>query len=120
MFALTAARRFFLYRPSCDMRKGFHGLSGLVRNEMKADPLSGDVFVFINRSRTTMKLLLFEADGWLLYHKRLAAGRFQEHPAADSAADALPVDYQQLQMLLRGIDLRHIRQRKRFKLPPTG
>jgi transposase len=118
MFALTPRHRFYLYQDSCDMRKGFNGLSGLVRNETDADPLSGDVFVFINRSRTTMKLLVFEGDGYLLYHKRLAAGSFQKQTDKLSSCDATAlIDYNQLHFLLRGVDLRHIKHRKRFSLP---
>ena len=111
-------KRQFLYQQSCDLRKGFNGLSGLVRNETDKDPLSGDVFVFINRARTTMKLLVFEGDGYLLYHKRLAAGLFQKqhHTLKDEEA-AIAIDYEQLHFLLKGIDIRHIKQRKRFALP---
>jgi len=121
MFALTPRHRFYLYRQSCDMRKGFNGLSGLVRNETDFDPLSGDVFVFINRSRTTMKLLVFEGDGYLLYHKRLAAGSFQKQvdKALQSNTTVL-IDYNQLHFLLRGVDLRHVKHRKRFSLPKSS
>ena len=118
MFALTPRHRFFLYQQSCDMRKGFNGLSGLVRNETDEDPLSGDVFVFMNRSRTTMKLLVFEGDGYLLYHKRLAAGSFQKQTETILDEDAaIVIDYEQLHFLLKGIDIRHVKQRKRFALP---
>lgn len=117
MFALTPQHRFFLYAQSCDMRKGFNGLSGIVRSELDADPLSGDVFVFINRSRTTMKLLLFDGDGYLLYHKRLAAGSFQRSSSQDHHDQlAVSIDYEQLHCLLRGIDFRSIKHRKRFSL----
>lgn len=118
MFALTGHHRFFLYRHACDMRKGFDGLSGVVRNELDADSLSGDVFVFVNRSRTTMKLLVFESDGYLLYHKRLEAGRFQgfqglsDNQTEDAAAK---IDYQRLQFLIRGVDLHYLKYRKRYK-----
>ena len=114
MFALTPQHRFFLYRHRCDMRKGFDGLSGIVRNELEADPLSGDVFVFINRSRTTMKLLIFENDGYLLYHKRLEAGRFQDFKNEEKT-DGEIIDYQRLQFLIRGVDLHHLKYRKRYK-----
>jgi len=122
MFALTPQHRFLLYGPSCDMRKGFNGLSGLVRNELHRDPLSGEVFVFINRGRTTMKLLVFETDGYLLYHKRLASGRFQNIPPSSDPTNsstnaAKHIHYQQLHLLLRGLDLRHIKQRKRYAKP---
>lgn len=119
MFALTPQHRFFLYQQSCDMRKGFNGLSGLVRNELDADPLGGDVFIFINRSRTTMKLLVFEGDGYLLYHKRLAAGSFQKQSGNKrNAHGAIVIAYNELHLLLKGIDVRYIKQRKRFTLHP--
>ena len=103
------------------MRKGFNGLSGLVRNETDADPLSGDVFVFINRSRTTMKLLVFEGDGYLLYHKRLAAGSFQKQVNTTLQINTtVLIDYNQLHFLLRGVDLRHVKHRKRFSLPQSS
>lgn len=56
------------------MRKGFDGLSGLVR---EGDPLSGDVFIFFNRRRTQVKLLLWERDGFSIYHKRLERGTYE-------------------------------------------
>jgi|TARA_B110000908_G_C10078075_1_gene368254 hypothetical protein len=117
MFALTPQHRFFLYRHWCDMRKGFDGLSGIVRNELNADPLSGDVFVFINRSRTTMKLLIFENDGYLLYHKRLEAGRFQNlvKNQTDDDIAAEVIDYHRLELLIQGVDLYHLKYRKRYK-----
>ena len=63
MNAFSASSRFFLYQGVCDMRKGFDGLCGLVRTQMKQDPLSGDVFVFINRRRTHIKLLVWDRTG---------------------------------------------------------
>lgn len=122
MFALTHHHRFYLYSEACDMRKGINGLSGLVRNEMEGNPLSGDVYVFINRSRNLMKLLLFEGDGYLLYSKRLSAGRFQNRNLAKSMTQAVAEDtellisYQELQFMIRGIDLYSIKRRKRFSL----
>lgn len=116
MFALTERHRYYLYADACDMRKGFNGLSGLVRNELGADPLNGNVFVFINRSRQLMKLLVWDTDGYLLYTKRLEAGRFQTHLNKENAV----INYQELHCLLRGIDLQSIKKRKRFFLPKSG
>lgn len=59
------------------MRKGFDGLSGLVREGLLKDPLSGDVFIFFNKRRTHVKLLLWERDGFSLYHKRLERGTYE-------------------------------------------
>ena len=63
--------RYFIYRSGCDMRKGYDGLSGLVRNEWKKDPLSGDVFIFLSKQRNKIKLLHWQSDGFVIYSKRL-------------------------------------------------
>ena len=60
MFALTAAQRFFLYGQAVDMRKSFDALSGIVTTGMGKDVLSGDVFIFIGKSRDKIKLLVWE------------------------------------------------------------
>ena len=56
MIAFSSAQRYYYYRQATDMRKSFDGLSGLIRTGLSRDPLSGDVFVFINRRRTHIKL----------------------------------------------------------------
>jgi len=71
MFSLNERHQYYLYESSTDMRKGFDGLSGLVRNELDKNPLSGDVYIFINRGRNRMKLLVWEEGGFVLYYKRL-------------------------------------------------
>lgn len=115
MFSLGEAHRYFLYREATDMRKGFNGLSGLVRNELDKDPLSGDVFVFINRSRNRMKLLVWEGDGFLLLYKRLEKGRFEYPRFNDNSQDA-KISWQQLMLIVKGIDLKSVKKRKRFSL----
>jgi transposase len=74
VFALTTSYRFLLYRKVTDMRKGFDGLSGLVKNELNREPTSGEVFIFINRSRDRIKLLHWQKGGFVLYYKRLEKG----------------------------------------------
>ena len=56
--------RIWLYGPLTDMRKSFDGLSALLRNRLAEDPLSGQLFVFINRRRTQLKVLYFDCGGW--------------------------------------------------------
>jgi len=58
MLSISPNQRYFLFRTATDMRKGFDGLSGLVRSQMKKDLLSGDVFIFINKRRDRIKLLM--------------------------------------------------------------
>ena len=95
------------------MRKSFDGLSGIIHNELKQDPLSNAVFIFMNRRRNQVKLLLWEGDGFSLYHKRLEQGSFELPTTQDGPSIAMEAD--QLLLLLKGISLRHIRKRKRYQ-----
>lgn len=117
MFSLNAQQHYYLYRPPTDMRKGFNGLSGLVRNQMGQDPLSGGVFIFINRRRDRMKLLVWEASGFMLYYKRLERGTFE---LPEPTAAAWDISWQQLVLILQGIRLSSVQNRVRYHLPPTG
>ena len=76
MLNLSTKVRVFLYRAATDMRKGFCGLHGIVLESLKEDPLSGDLFVFINRRRDRIKILQWEGDGLAIYYKRLESGTF--------------------------------------------
>lgn len=116
MFSLSEQHRYFLYRTPTDMRKGFDGLSGLVRNDLKMNPLSGDVFIFINRSRNRMKLLTWEAGGFVLYYKRLEGGRF-EYPVVSQTGQSALITWAKLMLIVKGISLQSVKQRKRFSLP---
>lgn len=91
------------------MRKGFDGLSGLVRQGLMNDPLSGDVFIFFNKRRSQVKLLLWEKDGFSIYHKRLERGTY-ELPLNASAE----LQSDELMLILQGISLKSICRRKRF------
>ncbi|HEU5146336.1 MAG TPA: IS66 family insertion sequence element accessory protein TnpB [Chryseosolibacter sp.] len=109
MLSLSPSNRYFLYRHQADMRKGFDGLSGLVREGLSKDPLSGDVFIFFNKRRTHVKLLLWERDGFSLYHKRLERGTY-ELPSTTS----VELRRDELMLILQGISLKSVRRRKRF------
>ena len=63
MFGLTAATHIYLYRGVCDMRKSFDGLCGIIRIHLRADSLSGSLFVFVNRRQNMVKLLYWDRDG---------------------------------------------------------
>jgi transposase len=104
--------RIFLCRAAIDMRKGFDGLHGVVLDMMRQDPLSGDLFVFLNKRRDRAKLLIWDGDGMLIVYKRLEHGTFQP-PAM--AADSLTLSAAQLALLLGGIDLKQARQRPRYQ-----
>ena len=77
MLSLNGSYRFYLRRDYTDLRKGFDSLSGILRNELKRDPLSGDIFIFFNRPRNQVKLLHCEGDGFAVYFKRLERGTYE-------------------------------------------
>lgn len=77
-----------------------------------SDPLSGHLFVFVNRKRTHMKILFFDRSGYCLWAKRLERGRFH---LPTSAQIKHPLSWTELKMMLEGIDLARTRQRKRWR-----
>jgi len=115
MFALSALNRFHLYGQPTDMRKGFDGLSGIVRNELDGNPCSGDVFIFINRTRDKVKLLQWQGIGFTLYYKRLEEGTFEP---LDYGPDtkSIAMSYAQAVMLIDGLSIKNTWKRKRFFL----
>lgn len=113
MLSVSSAYRYYLYRGQADMRKSFDGLSGLVRNELGKDPISGEVFIFINKRCNQVKILLWEGDGFSLYYKRLEKGTY-ELPARKEHAVSIELRSDELMLILQGISLKSIRRRKRF------
>ena len=95
------------------MRKGFDGLSGLVQEEMRRNPLDGKVYIFINRRKDRMKLLVWESGGYLLYYKRLEQGQF-EIPLSTTSQE-IQLEWETLVLMLTGISLQQTRRRKRLK-----
>ncbi len=113
MFVLSKVHRYFFCRHSTDMRNGFDGLSGIVRNEFLHNPLSGDVFIFVNRRRTHIKLLQWQGDGFAIFYKRLERGTY-EIPAANEDTTHLEISSQQLLLMMEGIALLSVKKRVRF------
>lgn len=114
MLHLSPAVQYYLYTGTADMRKGFDSLCGIVSSQMRMDALSGAIFIFINRKRNQVKLLLWEGDGLSLYHKRLEKGTY-ELPYSNTAGAAAGITQQQLQFILQGVALQKIVYRKRYK-----
>lgn len=112
MLALTAATRIYLYRAPCDMRKSFDGLCGLVRSELGEDPLSGSLFVFLNRRRNMLKCLYWDRDGFAIWFKRLERGCFHlpQRMTSDGRIDRL-----ELTLLLEGITPKKVNKRYIFE-----
>ena len=91
------------------MRKSFNGLCAIVRNEMLGQLMGGDVFIFINRRRDRIKLLCWDRTGFVIWYKRLEEGTF-ELPRDGSGE----LTEAQLMLILEGIDLGSVKQRKRY------
>ncbi len=106
------ATRIYLAAGATDLRRGFEGLSDLVRHRFKEDPLSGHLFVFANRSKNRIKLLYWDGSGTWVCAKRLAKGRFSWPRTAESETGALRIVAEELTLLLGGIDLDRTRQRE--------
>lgn len=114
MFGLTTATRVFVAPGATDMRKGFDGLFGLVRDALGEDPLSGHLFLFANRDRTRVKVLVFDGSGLWVCSKRLEKGRFA-WPSAAEGQTRIAMRAEELTMLLSGIDLKQTKARKWFR-----
>jgi len=113
MFTLSETHRFLLYNTPTDMRKSFDGLSGLIKNQLAADPRSGDVFIFINKGRDKVKLLHWNGAGYTLYYKRLERGRF-ELPSYKQKRGSIKLCYSKLVMILDGLSIKNVVYRKRY------
>lgn len=115
MLTIASQTRIFIALHATDMRKGFDGLSGLVSDTLKQDPLSGALFLFVNRRRDRMKVLYWDGDGLAIWYRRLEQGTFQI-PASSDQLNAIEIRSDEFTMLLRGIDLSSVKRRKRFQL----
>ena len=102
MILTSPTMRIFVATEPADFRRGIDGLAALCRQRLEQDPMNGCAFVFRNRSRTAIKILLYDGQGFWLCQKRLSQGRFTYWPADDAPTRAL--EAHQLQVLLAGGD----------------
>lgn len=119
MMHLPSVARYIFYLGYTDMRKGFDSLSGLVTNSIRANPLTGDIFIFINRRRTQLKLLHWEGDGFTVYYKRLERGTY-EMPASQNNYNYITISFKQLQHIFQGVTMKRNYQRKRYQHPSNN
>ena len=104
MTVLSSAARYYLWLEPVDMRKSFNGLQGMVTNQLRRDALSGEVFIFMNRRRDQVKMLVWDRSGFVIYYKRLEQGRFElPRPQERVRGQALP--WSDLVLILEGISL---------------
>ena len=116
MFGFGTATRIYLAAGATDMRKGFEGLYGMVRDRLQCDPLSGHVFLFANARRNRMKLVFRDGSGLWVCSKRLEKGCFRWPESSDSAGKVV-LSHEQFALLLGGIDLAQTRPRRWYRKP---
>ena len=102
------------FASTVDLRLGFDGLSNLVRSQLHADPTSGHLFVFTNRSANRVKVLYWGGHGLCLWCSRLEAGRYH---FPEATATGIELSAAQFAMILEGIDLSRVRRFKRYSPP---
>jgi transposase len=112
MFGLGPATKIYLGGEPVDMRKGFQGLFGLVRDQLGQDPLSGHLFLFTNRTRTRVKALVWDGTGLWVCAKRLERGRFRWPEPTDTRSVTMRAE--ELGMLINGMDLAPVRPRRNW------
>lgn len=119
MVGFGAATQIYLAAGATDMRKGFDGLYGLVRDRLKCDPLSGHLFLFSNAQRNRLKVVFWDGSGLWVCSKRLEKGRFR-WPSPTTEEHKIRLSQEELALLLGGIDLKQTRRRAWHRVPVDG
>jgi transposase len=114
VFGLGLATKIYVAIEAVDMRKGFEGLYGMVRDQLGADPLSGHLFLFSNRTRTRLKALVWDGSGLWVCAKRLEKGRFR-WPDAGEKQHSVTMRAEELAMLVNGLDLKQTQPRNWYR-----
>ena len=115
MLTISNHTRVFVHAGVTDFRNGFNGLSGLVTEHFDVELLSGHLFLFFNRRRDRIKALHWDNDGLVLWYKRLESGSYQL-PPVEINRDSIEITHTQLSLLLSGIDLASVKQRRRYRV----
>jgi len=111
----TSGHRYYLYTGITDFRKGYNGLYGIVQSVMLSNPIDGSVYVFFNKRRNQIRLLVYDTGGLVLLSKRLEKGTY-ELVKSEEEKSKLLLNWMQLSCIMQGIKLRSIRYRKRLKI----
>jgi transposase len=117
MFAMGAATRIYVATGATDMRKGFCGLEGLIRERLESDPTSGHIFLFANARRDRLRLVYFDGSGLWVCAKRMERGRLC-WPEPSSSGTKVQLSHEQFALLIGGIDLTQTRERKWYRKVP--
>lgn len=119
MFGFGPATRIYLAAGTTDMRKGFEGLYGLVRDRLQCEPLSGHVFLFANAQRNRLKMLFWDGSGLWVCAKRLEKGRFG-WPDGGGGQGKIVLSHEELVLLVGGIELAGSKRRTWYRRVSSG
>ena len=108
---IPTPRRILVARDAVDFRKQLDGLAAVCEVHLREQPLDGTLFVFRNRSKTAVKLLVWTHGGFLMLYKKLEQGRFAW---PDLEADRGTVTPAELAGLMEGLDLSQARRLSRW------
>ena len=114
MFSLDETMHYYLYPYPADMRKSFYTLSGIVTNNMGRSVQSGDVFIFLNRTLTNIKLLHMECGGLVIYQMKLEEGTFKL-PSFDEETSCFTTSWQNLMQIIQPVATRKYIRKKRWR-----
>lgn len=114
MIQIDRSSRILFAAAPVDFRKSFDGLCGVVRNDLGRNPIDGTIYVFYNRKRDRVKMLIWDGDGFWLHYKLLEQGTF-ELPVLENGPNSIELTRRDVELLLNGIELRSVRLRKRYE-----
>ena len=111
-----AVRVYFATQPQ-NLHRSFDGLSNEIRHTLGYDPLGGHIFVFLNRRKNQVKLIVWTRGGYTIVHKKLERGSFTFPDRVVDGVASVAIDVHELAMLLEGIDIRRARTSSRWEPP---
>jgi transposase len=120
MFGLGPATKVYLALGATDMRKGFDGLYGLVRDRLWCEPTSGHLFLFCNARRNRLKVLYWDSTGLWVCAKRLERGCFSWPKVSSEDETKVLLSHEELALLLGGIDLSRTRRKEWYRREEAG
>jgi len=115
MLTLPPSVKIYVAAQPVDARKSFDGLTALVEAEFGLEPMSGHLFVFLNRRGHVAQMIFWDRNGFCIVKKRLEAGTFKLMREANAAAAHLEIDSAELALMLEGIELAGAKRRKRYQ-----
>lgn len=115
MLSLPSSVKIYVAARPVDARKSFDGLAALVAAEFGLEPLSGHLFVFLNRRGHVAQMLFWDRSGFCILKKRLEAGTFRLVRDPEGAAAHVEINSAELALMLEGIDLAGATRRKRYQ-----